>query len=64
MELGKEISKTEQFKELERVTQNMDEDTAASKMIKDIQELQQQMQKLTLIASRLEEALPKHSPKS
>lgn len=44
MELGKEISKTEQYKELERVTQNMEEDTAASKMINDIQELQQQMQ--------------------
>ena len=44
MGLGKEISKTEQYKELERVTQNMEEDTAASKMINDIQELQQQMQ--------------------
>lgn len=43
-DLGKEISKTEQYKELERVSQNMQEDAEASQMIKEIQELQQQIQ--------------------
>ncbi len=43
-ELGKEIRKTEQYRELERVSENMQEDTEANQMIKEIQELQQQIQ--------------------
>jgi cell fate (sporulation/competence/biofilm development) regulator YlbF (YheA/YmcA/DUF963 family) len=43
-ELGQEIRKTEAFQELERVTANIEGDTEASQMIKDIQELQQQIQ--------------------
>ncbi len=43
-ELGKEIRKTEQYQELERVSENMQEDTEANQMIKEIQELQQQIQ--------------------
>ncbi len=43
-DLGKEIRSTEQYQELERVSENMQEDTEASQMIKEIQELQQQIQ--------------------
>ena len=43
-DLGKEIRDTEQYQELERVSENMQEDTEASQMIKEIQELQQQIQ--------------------
>ncbi len=43
-DLGKEIRNTEQYQELERVSENMQEDTEASQMIKEIQELQQQIQ--------------------
>ena len=43
-DLGKEIRSTEQYQELERVSDNMQEDTEASQMIKEIQELQQQIQ--------------------
>lgn len=43
-ELGKEISKTEEYLELERVSENMQGDTEANQMIKEIQELQQQIQ--------------------
>ncbi len=43
-ELGKEIRKTEEYQELERVSENMQEDTEANQMIKEIQELQQQIQ--------------------
>lgn len=43
-DLGKEISKTEEYMELERVSQNMQEDTEASQMIKEIQDIQQQIQ--------------------
>ncbi len=43
-ELGKEIRKTEQYQELERVSENMQEDSEANEMIKEIQELQQQIQ--------------------
>ncbi len=43
-DLGKEIRSTGQYQELERVSENMQEDTEASQMIKEIQELQQQIQ--------------------
>ena len=43
-DVGKEIRSTEQYQELERVSENMQEDTEASQMIKEIQELQQQIQ--------------------
>lgn len=43
-DLGKEIRNTEQYQELERVSENMQEDTEASQMIKEVQELQQQIQ--------------------
>ena len=43
-DLGKEIRTTEQYQELERVSENMQEDTEASQMIEQIQELQQQIQ--------------------
>jgi len=43
-ELGKEIRKTEQYQELERVSENMQEDTEANQMIKEVQSLQQQIQ--------------------
>lgn len=43
-ELGKEIRKTEQYQELERVSENMQEDAEANQMIKEIQGLQQQIQ--------------------
>lgn len=43
-ELGKEIRKTEQYQELERVSENMQEDAEANQMIKDVQSLQQQIQ--------------------
>ena len=43
-ELGKEIRTTEEYKELERTTDNIKDDANANKMIQDIQELQQQIQ--------------------
>ncbi len=43
-ELGQEIRKTEQYQELERVSENMQSDSEANQMIKEIQELQQQIQ--------------------
>ena len=43
-ELGKEIRKTEQYRELERVSKNMQEDAEANQMVKEIQDLQQQIQ--------------------
>lgn len=43
-ELGKEIRKTEQYQELERVSENIQEDAEANQMIKEIQALQQQIQ--------------------
>jgi len=43
-ELGQEIRKTEEYQELERVTANIEGDAEASQMIKEIQELQQQIQ--------------------
>ncbi len=43
-ELGKEIRKTEQYRELERVSENMQEDAEANQMVKEIQDLQQQIQ--------------------
>ncbi len=43
-ELGIEISKTEQYQELERVSENMQADPEANQMIKEVQELQQQIQ--------------------
>ncbi len=43
-ELGEEIRKTAEYKELERATENVKGDTEANKMIQDIQELQQQIQ--------------------
>ena len=43
-ELGKEIRKTEEYKELERVSENIQGDADANQMINEIQELQQQIQ--------------------
>ncbi len=43
-ELGQEIRKTEQYQELERVSENMQSDSEANQMIKEVQELQQQIQ--------------------
>ncbi len=43
-ELGMEIRKTAEYKELERVTENMEGDAEANNMIKEIQDLQQQIQ--------------------
>jgi len=43
-ELGKEIRKTEQYRELERVSENMQEDAEANQMVREIQDLQQQIQ--------------------
>lgn len=43
-ELGKEIRKTAEYKELERATENVKSDTDANQMIQDIQKLQQQIQ--------------------
>ncbi len=43
-ELGEEIRKTEEYQELERVSENMQQDADANHMIKEIQELQQQIQ--------------------
>ncbi|MGM0651803.1 MAG: YlbF family regulator [Bacillota bacterium] len=43
-DLGEEIRNTEQYQELERVSGNMQDDTEASQMIEQIQELQQQIQ--------------------
>lgn len=43
-ELGKEIRKTAEYQELERVTANIEKDAEANQMIQEIQELQQQMQ--------------------
>jgi cell fate (sporulation/competence/biofilm development) regulator YlbF (YheA/YmcA/DUF963 family) len=43
-ELGQEIRKTDEYKELERVTENIQQDTEANNMIKEIQDLQKQIQ--------------------
>ncbi len=43
-ELGNEISKTEEYKELERTSQNVQENQEANQMIEKIQELQQNIQ--------------------
>ncbi len=43
-ELGREIRDTAEYKELERVTQNVEGDSQAGDLIKEIQELQQQIQ--------------------
>ncbi len=43
-DLGKEIRKTPEYKELERATHNVKGDSEANKMIEDIQEIQQQIQ--------------------
>lgn len=43
-ELGMEIRKTEEFKELERTSKNVNEDSQASHTIEEIQNLQQKMQ--------------------
>jgi cell fate (sporulation/competence/biofilm development) regulator YlbF (YheA/YmcA/DUF963 family) len=43
-ELGNEIRKTAEYKELERVTENMEGDSDANQMIKEIQDLQQKIQ--------------------
>lgn len=42
--LGNEIRKTETYKELERVTSNIQQDAEAGQMIKSINELQKQIQ--------------------
>lgn len=42
-DLGREITNTPEFKELQRAEQNLQEDTSARQLIKDFQELQQQM---------------------
>ncbi|MDY6826911.1 MAG: YlbF family regulator [Bacillota bacterium] len=43
-ELGSEIRKTEEFKELNRTTENVKGDPEASQLIEEIQKLQQQIQ--------------------
>lgn len=43
-ELGQEIRKTGEYKELKRVTENIEQDTEANNMIKEIQDLQKQIQ--------------------
>jgi len=43
-ELGQEIRKTAEYREMERVTANIEEDVEASQMIREIQGLQQQIQ--------------------
>lgn len=43
-ELGDVISKTEEYKELERTSQNVHENSEANQMIEEIQDLQQKIQ--------------------
>jgi len=43
-ELGNEISKTEEYQELERTSKNVQENNEANQMIEKIQELQQNIQ--------------------
>ncbi len=42
--LGKEIRKTEEYKELERTTGNVQSDPEANRLIEEIQKIQQQLQ--------------------
>jgi len=42
--LGKEIRKTEEYKELERTSENVQGDPDANQMINEVQELQQKIQ--------------------
>ncbi len=43
-ELGSEIRKTDQYKELERTTDNVQADPDANSLVEDIQKIQQQIQ--------------------
>lgn len=43
-DLGNEISRTEEYKELERTSQNVQENSEANQIIQEIQDLQQKIQ--------------------